>query len=81
MAILAPDALVRRLTPSSTGRDVQPGDIGRIDQFFGPGKYFPTNWIRTDLWSMLHPDDLDQVYQLVDENEDADADTAMNPAA
>ncbi len=74
MAFLEPNALVRRLEPSTTGRDIHPGDIGRIDQFFGPGKYFPTQWVRNELWSMLHPDDIGIVYEVVETGPDSDLD-------
>lgn len=65
MPQLQTGALVTRLIPSTTGRDIKPGDVGRIDDYQSADRYFPVKWTRTGLWSMLHTDDLDSWYKLV----------------
>lgn len=60
---LAPGTHVERIIPSTTGRDIQPGDIGVVDAWNGPGYYFPVQWLRTGLWSMMDPADIDIRYK------------------
>lgn len=47
--------LLVRLIPSTTGRDIEPGDLGRIDTYYDRFSYFHVQWQRTGLWSMMHP--------------------------
>lgn len=65
MPALVPGQLVKRLILSTTGRDIQPGDIGVIDAINGEFDYFPVQWQRTGLWSMMHPSDLYERYEFI----------------
>lgn len=64
---LIPGQLVQRLTSSTTGRNIGPGDIGSVGginpgAWMNPGsfngyEYFPVQWFRSGLWSSLDPFD------------------------
>lgn len=60
-------AIIRRLSPSSTGRAIVPGNLGKVGglypqlhenppQFDDGDLYFPVQW-RSGLWSSMDPMD------------------------
>lgn len=63
---LVPGTQIERLIPSTTGRDIQPGDIGVVDTYNGPGAFCHVQWLRTGLWSMMHPDQLGVRFKLLE---------------
>ena len=57
-----------RLTPSTTGRAIMPGDVGIVGGInpeshsqptdeWSDFAYFPVQWLRTGLWSSMAPED------------------------
>lgn len=70
---LVPGIMIKRLTPSSTARNIVPGDVGRIGGInpalhLNPARwdsfsYFPVQWLRNGLWSAMDGTDEDYTWE------------------